>query len=105
MAIIKGFRSTNIWKAFILNSTASTLVIFVAMTIKNRFDTHDEKGNRIDRPETNFKSVALTLSLTFIASFVAYLIMYGVFGCGGGMISDNEVKMGLPADLPYHWDP
>lgn len=40
-------KSTTIWKAFILNSIVSTLVIVLAITIKDRMDKYsDKEGER-----------------------------------------------------------
>lgn len=86
MPLIKGFQSTNIWKAFTLNSLASSLVIMVAVTIKDRLDDYkDNKGDKIYR-ETNTFSMIITLIVTFIASMSAYTILYVVFGYGGGQL-------------------
>ena len=41
MAVIKNFKATNVWKAFVLNSIATTLTIFVGITIKGYLDTYD----------------------------------------------------------------
>ena len=87
MPLIKNFRSTNIWKAFILNSIAAAIVIVIGITVKDHFDTyttHDDKG-KITR-KTNFTSISLTVLFTFLTSFLAYTIMYFVFGFGGGML-------------------
>jgi len=89
MPIIKGFKSTSVWKAFLLNSFASTLVIFIAVTVKERYDTFTNKKNEEINRSTNFKSIGLTLIATFIASMVAYVFMWIVFGFGGGMLVDD----------------
>ena len=83
MPIIKGFQSTTVWKAFILNSIASTLVIFVAMLVKGRMDTYTGGVE----PHTTVSGTLLTLVLTFITSFTAFTIMYFLFGFGKGMLS------------------
>tara|TARA_B110000908_G_C9929380_1_gene303205 strand:- start:143 stop:415 length:273 start_codon:yes stop_codon:yes gene_type:complete len=86
MPLIKGFESTNIWNAFILNSLASTLVIFIAMAVKERYDNYTDKKNREINRTTNFKSIGMTIVATFIASMLAYTLMYVIFGYGGGML-------------------
>ena len=85
MALIKGFRSTSVWRAFILNSVASTLVIFIAITIKEKLDKFVDKDHEVVR-NTDIKSIVFTLLFTFLASMAAYTIMYIVFGFGGGML-------------------
>ena len=86
MPLIHGLRSTNIWKAFLLNSMASTLLIFIAVTIKDRYDTFVTKKHQHIIRTTNFKSMTLTLIGMFLASMVAYTFMWFVFGFGGGML-------------------
>ncbi len=87
MPLIDGFRSTSVWKAFILNSISSTLVIFIAMYVKQRYDniTYIKKNEQITHT-TNLKSVLITLSVTFISFMLAYTIMHFIFGYGGGML-------------------
>ena len=94
MPLIAGFRSTNIWKAFILNSITSSLVIIIALIVKNNFDTFsntkDTKKDTNDvKQQTNFKSIMLTIVATFISSMIAYSTMYFLFGYGGGMLVNN----------------
>ena len=85
MVLYEGFRATNVWKAFTLNSIVAALVIMIAMLMKQWLDTYqDEKGRSVTRV-TSFKSVSLTLIATFLASFGAYTIMHFVFDFGGGM--------------------
>lgn len=89
MPLIQNFRSTNVWNAFILNSIAAAIVIVIGMTVKEHFDTYivdDNNSNKIKRT-TNFTSISLTILFTFLTSFLAYTIMYFVFGFGGGMLT------------------
>lgn len=89
MPLIQHFRSTNVWNAFILNSIAASIVIVIGMTVKEHFDTYivdDNNSNKIKRT-TNFTSISLTILFTFLISFLAYTIMYFVFGFGGGMLT------------------
>lgn len=85
MPLIKGFRGTSIWKAFVLNSIAASLVIFIAITIKGHFDEYIDKNNNKVKRITTLKSIVLTLLLTFGASMVAYTILHLIVGFGGGM--------------------
>jgi hypothetical protein len=86
MPIIEGIQSTTIWKAFLLNSITSTLIIFISITIKERFDQFKDKDNRPITRTTNPSSILLTLSSAFITAMIAYTIMYLLFGFGGGML-------------------
>jgi hypothetical protein len=87
MPIFKGLRSTTIWKAFLLNSIASSLIIVIAITIKNRFDIYkDINGDKI-KESTSAKSLLITIFVTFAASYTSYVVLYLLFGFGGGMLS------------------
>jgi len=89
MPLIRNFRSTTIWKAFILNSIAAALVIVIGITVKDHVDTYtvDSQPDKIQR-NTNVMSISLTILFTFLTSLLAYTIMYFVFGFGGGMLTD-----------------
>ena len=92
MPLIHGWKSTNIWKSFLLNSLASALVIFIALTVKERYDTFTDNKNEIISRTTNFKSIGLTILATCLASMIAYTLMYLVFGFGSGLlISDAHM--------------
>ena len=48
MALIKDFKSTNVWNAFLLNSIATTIIVVLAITIQNTFDViYIDKNNQI----------------------------------------------------------
>jgi hypothetical protein len=89
MPLIQNFKSTNVWNAFILNSIAAAIVIVIGISVKEHFDTYivdDNNSNKVKRT-TNFTSISLTILFTFLTSFLAYTIMYFVFGFGGGMLT------------------
>ena len=81
MPLIKGMKSTTIWKAFFLNALASTMIIFIAVTVK--FDTFKNKKDEEIVRTTTFKSIGFTLIATFTATMIAYTLMYIIFGYGG----------------------
>ena len=92
MPLISGFRSTTIWKAFILNALASSLIILVAITVKDKLDTYkytkSEQSYDIIR-KTSFKNLIFTFVITFVSSLTAYIILYILFGYGGGFLVNN----------------
>lgn len=102
--LIHHFTSSTIWKAFVLNSIAASLVIFIAVTTKKIFDSYfDDNGDddiedddhNVDKKQnhtTNPLSVFLTLTSTFMTSMLAYTILYVLFGFGGGMISVSNTE-------------
>ena len=91
MPLIRGFHSTNVWKAFTLNSIVATLVIFLAMMVKGKFDSYQDEKGRIITRTTNAKSVLLTLLVTFGTSMLAYILMYFLFGFGKGMLDTIDM--------------
>ena len=86
MPLIENFKSTSILKAFILNSLASSLIIFIAILVKADFDNYEIVENNIRRT-TTFKSIFFTLLFTFLSSLIAYTLLYFIFGFGEGMLS------------------
>jgi len=89
MPIFRNFRATNVWKAFILNSILTSIVILVSITSKQYLDNYidiDGNKNKIVH-KTNFKSLIITLLVTFVISMLSYTIMYFTFGYGSGMLA------------------
>ena len=82
--IIRNFTASNIWKAFVLNSIAASLVILVAIATKKEFDT---SFTNINGGGTNYLGTFFTLITTFVTSMVAYTVLYTIVGFGGGMIA------------------
>ena len=96
--LIHHFKASNVWKAFVLNSIAASLVIFIALTTKKTFDNYTgdndvtDNDHNIDKDsrvvqKTNPLSVFLTLASTFMTSMIAFTVMYVLFGFGSGMIA------------------
>ena len=81
--IIQDFRASNIWKAFVLNSIAASLVIFIAIATKKEFDTNFSAN----KDGIDYLSVFFTLASTFVTSMVSFTLLYTLFGFGGGMIA------------------
>jgi len=83
MVVFSHFRSTTLWKAFVLNALTASLIIYIALTIKEYLDKIDDHGS------SNWFSGILTIIVTFCTSIVSYLIMFILFGYGGGMLADT----------------
>jgi hypothetical protein len=92
--LIKGFKSTTIWKAFFLNSLVAALVIVIAISVKSYLDHWTVINSDYDpydsdykaKRETSFKSIIVTIIVTFLASMITYVGMYYAVGFGGGMM-------------------
>ena len=80
--LLKGFKSTSIFRAFILNSLAIAIIAVFTIEIK---DT-------LDKNETNLNK-NLRIFITFLSSLAIGLTCYGmmwlIFGFGGGMLINN----------------
>ena len=91
MPLIKGFYSTNVWNAFLLNALAASIAIVVAVGVKMRFTTYiDEKGTeyrQLGGTFNNSKSILAMFLATFIATFASYTLLHFIFGFGGGLLS------------------
>ena len=88
--LIPGFQVTSVWQAFVLNSLASTFVIFIAIAVKERYDSYRDKSNQEITRSTDTKSVTLTMLATFFASMVAYTLLWTVFGYNAGIMVGAE---------------
>jgi hypothetical protein len=87
MAIIRGFKSTTVWRAFILNALATSVAISVAILIKTQFSTYTDQYGHVLETITTIKDIAFTFLITFLATYLAYLLLYIIFGYGGGMLT------------------
>ena len=87
--LIHHFTASTIWKAFVLNSVAASLVILIALTTQKEFDRYNQKDDKDGKTSagTSVMGLIVTLLATFVASMVAYTTMYVLFGFGGGMIA------------------
>ena len=95
MVLIQNFHSTSLWKAFILNSIITSLVILIAITIKAALDNYiqiddnDISNKNTIKRKTSLYNIVVTLLITFFITLLSYLIMYIIFGFGGGMLVEN----------------
>ena len=93
MVLIKHFRSTSLWKAFVLNAICTTLTIFIAVAVNNyldKIDKNNDDKNNDDKNNDKYTAILntiLTLLITFCTALLSYYIMYITFGYGGGMLS------------------
>jgi hypothetical protein len=90
MPLITGFQSTDRVKAFVLGSVANVLMIVVALTIHDRFDRFEDTKTKdeVKRKKFSWAGLFFTIAGTFCASMISYVILYLIFGFGGGMISN-----------------
>ena len=95
MPLIKNFRATDVWKAFILNSLLTSMIILVSITSKQYLDNFiddddidnmNTKGKNVRN--TDFKNILISFLLTFMICMISYTIMYYTFGFGGGLLSN-----------------
>jgi ABC-type spermidine/putrescine transport system permease subunit I len=84
---IKNFKATTIMKAFVLQAMAATIVIFMAVTMKAKYDKYTDKhGQNVVNVQITWRSVVFTLLFTFATALLSYFMMFWVFGYGGGML-------------------
>ena len=82
MALIKGFKSTTLVNAFILNALASALIAVTA--VEMRQSLNENKIYVTERQKA--QQVFIT---TFAVAIGVFVILHVVFGFGGGMISNS----------------
>ena len=81
MALIKGFKSTTLVNAFVLNALASALIAVTAVEMRQSLD----KNKLYVTEKQKAQQVFLT---TFAVAIGVFSALHIVFGFGGGMISD-----------------
>lgn len=90
MVLIHHFHSTSLWKAFVLNSLITSLIILIALTLKSTLDNYIQVDeDTVIKRKTSLYSLTVTLLVTFGTTLSAYLIMYVIFGFGGGMLAQS----------------
>ena len=91
MPLIKNVRATDVWKAFILNSLLTSIIILVSITSKQYLDNFIEDDDTTitgkNVRKTSVPNIIISFVLTFIISMISYTIMYYTFGFGGGMVA------------------
>lgn len=85
------FESTTVWRAFFLNSLATTIAIAAAMLIKKHVSKYVDKNGNDIRDVTTRCDMAITILVTFIASFASYALLHVLFNFGGGMLVNSTV--------------
>ena len=85
---IVNFKATTVWKAFMLNALASSVIIVLAIVIKSNLDKYTIEKNKIKR-ESTLASISYTFLFTFISTFLAYTLMFFIFGFGSSMLAQN----------------
>lgn len=80
--MFKGMESTSIWKAFVIKAIMSSLIIIIAVTVKEKFDTFKDKKDEEIIRTTNIKSLGVTFVATFVATMIAYTTVWCFFGYG-----------------------
>jgi len=75
--LIKNFKATNIFNAFILAAIFQTILLSVTFSTKDF----------VQKYQTNeFWRWTISIIYIFILTLVSYTIMYLIFGFGGGML-------------------
>ena len=102
MAFIKGFRSTNVLKAFLLNALTSATISVIIIELRLSLDEQYGWFHTIDNYwfsggmafMTKPQKMVVTFIIGFLASFTVYNFFYVLFNFGGGMLtrSMSEVK-------------
>ena len=87
MPLIKNFQSTTIWKAFLLNAIATTVIVLAALIIKDHLQRYVDVFGREVTGTQNIRELAITLGVTFASAIITYTFLYYIFGFGQGMLA------------------
>lgn len=75
--LIKNFKATNIFNAFILAAIFQTILLSITFSTKDF----------VQKYQTNeFWRWTISIIYIFLLTLVSYTIMYLIFGFGGGML-------------------
>lgn len=93
MALIGNFEATSFLKAFLLNALALAIVAVGAIELRQALN--DDKGNAYlffnnllsGKTMSEIQKGGIVFISSFIFSIVTYLLMYLIFGYGGGLLS------------------
>ena len=97
--LIKTFRATSVFKAFILNALA--VAIIATLSTEVRYLLQNDKSQTyiffdkllIAKGLSEVQKILIVFSATTIFAFLAYNILYVLFEYGGGMlVSTSKVK-------------
>ena len=84
MPLIK-YRENTLRKEFLLSSLSIALISVFAIAFKKFIDNYIE-NNKLNE----FYSLLITFVSTFAFAMVTYLLLYIVFGFGGGMVAPEK---------------
>tara|TARA_B100001996_G_C18489068_1_gene526854 strand:+ start:203 stop:508 length:306 start_codon:yes stop_codon:yes gene_type:complete len=100
MPLIKSFKSTNIFNAFVLNSLRASIVIILTIAAKDHFDKYvqievehdsdDNNNHTVVIRQTNLKSLIISFVVAFSVSMIAFILLNVVFGYGGGLLTNEQ---------------
>ena len=79
--LISHMKATNIWKAFFLGALIMAIVAVGSIETRKGLEN---LGWLEDKSEIIL--AVITFAISFLIGLVSYLIMYFLFGFGGGMI-------------------
>ena len=81
MPLIKGFKSTTLINAFVLNALASALIAVTAVEMRQSLDQNKFYTTERQKAQQVFVT-------TFALAIIVFVVLHLVFGFGGGMLSD-----------------
>lgn len=88
--LVRNFKSTTVWKAFLLNSIVASFTIVISLVVKTQIDVLiEEKYKEDELPSSTWQSVLATVAVAFSSAFFTYTLMYALFGFGGGMLVND----------------
>lgn len=99
--LIKSFRSTTIFKAFILNALAVAIIATLSVEIRALLEDESSQTylffnnvNTYFTPNTKklseIQKIFIVFFLTLFFAFIAYNFLYLLFHYGGGMIASSS---------------
>jgi threonine/homoserine/homoserine lactone efflux protein len=81
--VLLEYKANTFRKAFILNAISAALISVFAIVFTNFIDEHSTDTS-------NVVSLIIVFVSTFAFAMITYVLLYIIFGFGGGMISSKK---------------
>ena len=76
-----GLLATSVMKAFVVGSVTTAIATLATVEVRLKLEGEDFKD------WSEMKKIAITLGASLTITLFTYLLMYVLFGYGGGMVS------------------
>lgn len=94
--LVKDFKSSSLFNAFVLNAIVGALIAAFAVEFRLKLDKKDSDVyiffNKLLSGEElhEYQAFIIEFFITLVVAFLVYQLMYLIFDFGGGMLIDGN---------------